>query len=184
MNIIITSKDEILKNSRELIQQQGWPAVNIRSVARACGVSVGCIYNYFGSKAELVSATVESVWYDIFHLPQESMEFDDTQSCITWIYERMEYGCEKYPGFFTLHSFGFGEKKSDGKQLMYHTWEHIVNRLEAVLKHDTKVRPNAFNEQFTIEKFSNILFSLILSSILRQDYDPSVILEIIHRTIY
>ena len=184
MNIIITSKDEILKNSRELIRQQGWPAVNIRSVARACDVSVGCIYNYFGSKAELVSATVESVWYDIFHLPQESMEFDDTQSCITWIYERMEYGCEKYPGFFTLHSFGFGEKKSDGKQLMYHTWEHIVNRLEAVLKHDTKVRPNAFNEQFTIEKLSNILFSLILSSILRQDYDPSVILEIIHRTIY
>lgn len=67
---------------------------------------------------------------------------------------------------------------------MYHTWEHIVNRLEAVLKHDSKVRPDAFNEPFTIKNFSNILFSLILSSILRQDYDPSVILEIIHRTIY
>ena len=174
MNIIMTSKDEILKNIRELIQQQGWPAVNIRSAAKACGVSVGCIYNYFGSKDELVSATVESVWH----------EFNDTLSCITWIYERMEYGCKRYPGFFTLHSFSFGEKKSDGKQLMYHTWEHIVNRLEAVLKHDSKVRRDAFNEQFTIQKFSNILFSLILSSILRQDYDPSVILEIIHRTIY
>ena len=45
MNTIVTSKQEILKTSRELIQQQGWSAVSIRSVASACGVSVGSIYN-------------------------------------------------------------------------------------------------------------------------------------------
>ena len=62
MNPMATSKADILKTSRELIQQNGWAAVNIRAVAAACGVSVGCIYNYFGSKTELVSATVESIW--------------------------------------------------------------------------------------------------------------------------
>ena len=45
MNTIVTSKQEILKTSRELIQQQGWSAVSIRSVASACGGSVGSIYN-------------------------------------------------------------------------------------------------------------------------------------------
>ena len=54
MNTIITSKEDILKTSRELIREQGWSAVNIRSVAAACGVSVGSIYNYFDSKADLV----------------------------------------------------------------------------------------------------------------------------------
>ena len=49
MNTIVTSKQEILKTSRELIQQQGWSVVSIRSVASACGVSVGSIYNYFDS---------------------------------------------------------------------------------------------------------------------------------------
>ena len=67
MNKIVTSKEEILKTSRELIQEQGWSAVNIRSVAAACGVSVGSIYNYFDSKATLVGAAVESVWFEIFH---------------------------------------------------------------------------------------------------------------------
>lgn len=43
MNTIVTSKEEILKISRDMIQQQGWSAVNIRSVAAACGVSVGSI---------------------------------------------------------------------------------------------------------------------------------------------
>lgn len=36
MNIVVTSKDEILKTNRELIQKQGWSAVSIRSVAAAC----------------------------------------------------------------------------------------------------------------------------------------------------
>ena len=45
MNAAVTSKEEILKTSRELIRQQGWSSVSIRSVAAACGVSVGSIYN-------------------------------------------------------------------------------------------------------------------------------------------
>ena len=59
-----TSKEEILKTSRVLIQQNGWEAVNIRAVAAACGVSVGCIYNYFGSKTELKTPT--RLW-DVFY---------------------------------------------------------------------------------------------------------------------
>ena len=78
MNTVVTSREEILKTSRELIQQQGWSAVNIRSVASACGVSVGSIYNYFDSKSALVGATVESVWCEIFHRPEDSTVFQDT----------------------------------------------------------------------------------------------------------
>ena len=38
MNTIVTSREEILKASRELIRQEGWSAISIRSVAAACGV--------------------------------------------------------------------------------------------------------------------------------------------------
>lgn len=185
MNNAVTSKEEILKTSRELIRQQGWSAVNIRSVAAACGVSVGSIYNYFDSKAALVGATVESVWCEIFHRPEDGAVFQDTQVCITWMYGRMEYGCKQYPGFFTLHSLGFmREDKSDGKRRMQQTWQHILEGLCSVLKRDTNVRPDAFTEQFTAEKFADVLFSLMLSALLRQDYDPSSVLEIIRRTLY
>lgn len=185
MNTVVTSKENILKISRELIQQQGWSAINIRSVAAACGVSVGSIYNYFDSKAALVGATVESVWCEIFHRPEDGAVFQDTQACITWIYDRMEYGCKQYPGFFTLHSLGFmREDKSDGKRRMQQTWQHILEGLCSVLERDAKVRPDAFNEQFTVEKFADVLFSLILSAMLRQDYNPDAVLEIVRRTLY
>lgn len=185
MNTVVTSKEDILKTSRELIQREGWSAVNIRSVAAACGVSVGSIYNYFDSKSALVGATVESVWCEIFHRPKDGAVFQDTQSCITWLYERMEYGCKQYPGFFTLHSLGFiGEDKSDGRRKMQQTWQHILEGLHSVLQQDTKVRPDAFTEQFTAEKFAALLFSLMLSALLRQDYDPTAVLEIVRRTLY
>lgn len=185
MNTIVTSKEEILKTSRELFRQQRWSAFSIRSVAAACGVSVGSIYNYFDSKAELVAAVVESIWCEIFHYPEDAAVFQDVQACITWMYKRIAYGCEQYPDFFTLHSLGFmQEDKSDGKRRMQQTWQHILAGLCSVLKQDVKIRADAFTEQFTVEEFADVLFSLMLSTLLRQDYDPSAVLEIVRRTLY
>lgn len=185
MNTAATSKEEILKASRELIRQQGWSALNIRSVAAACGVSVGAIYNYFDSKSTLVGAAVESIWQEIFHRPEDGTVFRDTQACIVWMYRQMEYGHRQYPGFFTLHALGFmQEDRAQGKRKMQQTWQHILEGLSSVLARDAKIRPGAFTEHFTPETFADILFSLMLSALLRQDYDPSAVLELVRRTLY
>ena len=185
MNTVVTLREDILKTSRELIRRQGWSAINIRSVAAACGVAVGSIYNYFDSKAALVSAMVESVWQEIFPCPEDEAVFHDTQAYITWMYEQMENGCRQYPGFFTLHFLGFlQEEKTDGKRRMQQAWQHIIDGLHSVLKHDSRIRANAFTEQFTAEQFSDVLFSLMLSALLRQDYDPAAVLEVVRRTLY
>lgn len=185
MNTVVTSKEEILKKSRELIQENGWASVNIRSVAAACGVSVGSIYNYFESKSALVSATVESVWEDIFHRPDDGSVFADTLSSVKWMFGQLEYGCERYPGFFTHHSLGFMQQDAaDGKRQMRQAWQHILDELKAVLLRDPKVRADAFTGDLTADAFAQVLFSLMLSAAVRQDFDPFAVLEIVRRTIY
>lgn len=185
MNTVVTSKEEILKKSRELIQKNGWATVSIRSLAAACGVSVGSIYNYFESKSALVSATVESVWEDIFHRPDDESVFTDVLSSVKWMFGRLEYGCERYPGFFTHHSLGFMQQDTeDGKRQMRRAWQHILDELRAVLLRDGKVRPDAFTGDLTPDAFAQALFSLMLSAAVRQDFDSSAVLEIVRRTIY
>ena len=185
MNPMATSKENILQISRNLIQQNGWAGVNIRSVAAACGVSVGCIYNYFESKTDLLSATVESIWNDIFHHPEDEAVFQDTLSCVRWMYKQLEYGCQRYPGFFTHHALGFVQQDTaDGKQQMQRAWQHILDALCPVLRNDTRIRADAFTEEFTVEKFAEMLFSLMLSALVRQDFDPSTVLEIVRRAVY
>ena len=185
MNPMATSKENILQISRKLIQQNGWAGVNIRSVAAACGVSVGCIYNYFESKTDLLSATVESIWSDIFHHPEDDAVFQDTLSCVRWMYKQLEYGCQRYPGFFTHHALGFVQQDTaDGKQQMQRAWQHILDALCTVLRNDARIRADAFTEEFTVEKFAEMLFSLMLSALVRQDFDPSTVLEIVQRAVY
>lgn len=185
MNNTIISKDVILEMSKNLIMEQGWTAINIRSVATACGVSIGTIYNYFASKADLVADTIESVWHEIFHLSGQEPEFKSFLECIEWFFQNIEKGSLKYPGFFTLHSMSFlGEDKSKGQQLMQHSWNHIKQSLCMVLLNDKNVRPDAFNQQFTPEGFVELIFSLMISALLREDYHSSTIIEVIKRSIY
>lgn len=191
MNTIVTSKEEILGKSRELIREKGWTAINIRSVAGACGVAVGSIYNYFGSKDALMAAIVESVWQDIFH-PSELAEgfasaegFADTLACVRWLYQRIEAGTREYPGLSTLHPLVFaGSGRSDGKRRMAQAWDHILGGLCMVLKKDPQVRPDAFTEKFTEENFADLLFSLMVAALVRENFDCGPVLELVRRTVY
>ena len=100
MNKVVTSKEEILAASRELVLEKGIMSLSMRSVAEACGVAVGSIYNYFPSKAELLSAAVGSVWGEIF-MPFYGREaFGSFLECVSALFETIRAGNEKYPGFF------------------------------------------------------------------------------------
>lgn len=185
MNKVVTSKDKLLKTGRNIVKQNGWYSLSIRSVADESGVSVGTIYNYFPSKSELISETVESVWHDIFHDSECDFDFEDIMTCISGMFKRIRWGYKKYPDFFTLHSLGFMQhNKSGGIHSMYKTWQHIMCGLSFVLRNDKNIREDAFNENFTHETFVEMLFSLILASLIRKEYEAEAVLEVVRRILY
>ena len=185
MNTIITSKEEILNVSINLIQKQGWKAINIRTVAKECNISVGSIYNYFHNKSDLIAATVERVWHDIFHFSESTSDYMNFIDCVEWIFESMKQGEEKYPGFFAFHSMIFMEEdKKNGQRVMADSWRHMSQSLYQILIHDTNVQMEVFDNTFTPEKFVEIIFSSIIAAMVRHDYDCSGIIGMIRRTIY
>lgn len=181
----VTSKEAILQVSRELIRTQGWAAVNMRTVAKTCGISIGSIYNYFENKSELVMATVESVWQDIFYLPKEEVAFQDFAERVQWIFARMEKGNETYPNFFTMHAMSFlGEDQKEAQKRMVLAQQRIKGELYTALQQDQKVRADAFDDGFSGEAFIEILFSLLVSALLQQQYDHRGVVAMVKKLLY
>lgn len=62
----VITQEEILEKAYHLATTQGLQALSIRSVAAACDVSVGTIYNSYASKTDLINDVVGMFWQHAF----------------------------------------------------------------------------------------------------------------------
>ena len=55
-------REEILQATREMIAEKGYGGLNIRDIAKKCGIATGTFYNYFSSKQAAIAAIMEEDW--------------------------------------------------------------------------------------------------------------------------
>lgn len=60
--IIENLEDRLIAEARRQIEAEGYGALTIRSVAKACGVGIGTVYNYFPSKDALLANSMLRDW--------------------------------------------------------------------------------------------------------------------------
>ena len=60
--IIKNLEANLIQEAKRQVRELGYGALTIRSVAKACGVGVGTVYNYFSSKDELLATYMLSDW--------------------------------------------------------------------------------------------------------------------------
>lgn len=154
MNKAITSQESILCVGKEIVLQFGLQGLNIRDVARRCGVSVGSIYNYFPTKGDLIVATIGSIWKDIMHgykVCEDQHSFVDS---IQSLFFNIQKGSEKYHSFFSVHSMSVATiDKEKGRESMDTYFLHIKKGLLATLNADSGVKGDAFSPAFSKEDF-------------------------------
>ena len=62
--IIENVREELLAETKRQIGDRGYAKTTIRSVADACGIGVGTVYNYFPTKDILVATAVSLDWQE------------------------------------------------------------------------------------------------------------------------
>ncbi|MEG2638911.1 MAG: TetR/AcrR family transcriptional regulator [Clostridiales bacterium] len=185
INKNVTSKEAILAICRDIAAKEGLESLNMRIVAEKANVAVGSVYNYFPSKAELITATIKEIWQGIFHGDTSQANLSSFSDYVVWIFERVKSGTAEYPNFFFAHSLSFAaEEKGNAREVMDEYFSHIKGGLLMVLRHDSGVNPQAFNANFTQKDFVDFVFTSLLSLFMKKDSTKDTLIEIIKRSIY
>ena len=60
--IIQNLPEKLIEETRRQVMEVGYTALNMREIARNCGVGIGTVYNYFPSKDTLIAQFLLQDW--------------------------------------------------------------------------------------------------------------------------
>ena len=99
--IIENLRDRLIEEARKQILQSGYSSMTIRSVAAGCGVGVGTVYNYFGSKDELLAAYMLDDWDDCIGVVQQiSAKAEEPETVARAMYDQLKLFAGKHATVF------------------------------------------------------------------------------------
>lgn len=88
--IIENLETRLVAESRRQIEQSGYSAVTIRSIAKGCGVGVGTVYNYFPSKDALIASYMAEDWKQcILAIQAVSESSPEPEPVVRCIYDQL-----------------------------------------------------------------------------------------------
>lgn len=181
----VISKQAILSAGKEIVRQSGLSALNMRTIAQRCSISVGSVYNYFPSKGDLVIATIESVWHEILYDAQESSPTLGFTLAVQSMFLTIQKGSQRYPSFFAVHPLSLADMhKKAGKMVMHRYFAHMKQKLQKALEQDAYVKEHLFTETFTQPDFVDFVFANMLTHLMHGNQSCDYLLEIIGQILY
>ena len=95
--IIANPEARLIAEARKQVEQSGYAAMTIRSVAKACGVGVGTVYNYFPSKDALLATYMLEDWNKCVAAIQAVSTYSDSPAAV------VRCICDQLYGYKELH---------------------------------------------------------------------------------
>lgn len=100
--IIENIREKLLEEAKRQVSESGYSAMTIRSVATACGVGTGTVYNYFPSKDMLVASFMLEDWMLCIQAIEQGIAVaEDVKTALYCMYQELLRYKEKYANLFT-----------------------------------------------------------------------------------
>lgn len=159
MNKGKVTKEKILQVANDFAKANGLSSISIREIAKACGVAVGSIYNYYPSKGEIILDIVEGFWANAF--------------------ASVDFSYLKDKDFFTCYRYLY-QILSDYLETFEDDWLEQLSQLDSSLKKQAKMREQKY--QGKIQEYLMTLIHQHHEDALRRGmftYDPNRFLAFI-----
>ena len=98
--IIENVREQLLMEAKRQLVENGYSKTTIRSVASACGIGFGTVYNYFPSKDMLIAAFMLEDWQECL-CEMKSSPAADAQSVLKGIYDSLQRFSAQYHVLFS-----------------------------------------------------------------------------------
>lgn len=100
--IIENLREKLLAEAKRQVMEDGYSAMTIRSVASACGVGVGTVYNYFSSKDMLIASFMLEDWLVCLSEIEAGCTIEKgAEQALYCIYNELHCFMEKYAPLFS-----------------------------------------------------------------------------------
>ncbi len=118
--IIENVKEQLLAEAARQIKEFGYSKTTVRSVASACSLGVGTVYNYFPSKDVLIASFMLEDWQRAL-VKMRSVDSRDPEEVLLAVYDSLG-------GFITSHRTLFSDPEAAKSFGAAHTDYHRILR--------------------------------------------------------
>jgi len=128
--VIENVKEKLIEQAKKQVLENGYSATSIRSVAKACGIAIGTVYNYFPSKDMMIASFMSVDWHNaVSAMKAKSQNQEDPIKVLKIIHKELCSFIKIYEGIFndpdskaSFNSFGPGKHSV------------LVNQLSEIVK--------------------------------------------------
>lgn len=153
--IIENIREKLLEEAKRQVMELGYSSLTIRSVASACGVGVGTVYNYFASKDILVASFMLEDWFLCKQMIDAGCSEDTTpEMALRNIYDGLNSFISKYETLFKDENAGVSLAVSAFQEHHKLLCNQIAQPLLPLCQKQTRVRPE-FLAEFVAESMLN-----------------------------
>ena len=184
---VITS-EEILEQAYQLACEQGLRSLGIRSIATACDVSVGTVYNSYASKTELINDVVGMFWQRAFAETMKTLAVHEGNDFIAFceaLSQSLKSALKEFRKDFLsdLSALSEGDRLSAQKREQQ-SFIHARAGIERALLSDPKIKQDRLTGAMAPEALAALVWETLIDSA-RDDmgYDKTLF-ELLRTTLY
>ena len=155
-----TLRSNLLNLARNIADEKGIDAINIRAIANKAGVATGTVYNYFSNKDEILLALTEEYWKQTLIEMKRCITADSFCEQLQEMFDFLRKQIDQSAG--KLMS-SLGNMEAAAQERMLSMQSELASDLILYLEQDNKIREDIWNDAFTKKQFAQfIMMNMIM----------------------